>query len=110
MKEEIIKFCGSMDCFGLILPSGWFGRPYDNFHQLTWIEERKSKLIVEIDNQLYLIFTKPIQLEVINNNLVITGFEQLVFDYQGYGNMKPHCELFNYGEVEFICYLPKKTT
>ena len=86
---------------GLKLPSGWFGRPYDNHHQLTFSTSRPHKLILELDQQLYLIFTEPEGAYIEDDELVITGFKQLVFDRQGYGDMQCHAEVFSAGEVRF---------
>jgi hypothetical protein len=60
-KEQIIKIV--KDWFqskgggSLITPEGWFGRPYDNIHMLTYIEVRPNKVILELDEHLYLIFS-----------------------------------------------------
>jgi hypothetical protein len=37
------------------LPHGWFGRPYDAMHQLTWSTSRDEKLFLELDGQVHLI-------------------------------------------------------
>ena len=92
------------DCFGLILPNGWFGRPGDNCHQLTWTVEKENKLIIELDNQLYLIFTKPISYSIEGNKFIFSNFRQCVFDWQGYGDMTSHCSVYNSGEVKFASY------
>ncbi|WP_287797554.1 hypothetical protein [Idiomarina sp.] len=90
--------------FGLQLPDGWFGRPGDNQHRTTYTLERDNKLILELDNQLYLIFTKPLKFETSNNDLVISGFKQLVFDYQGYGDLNVHSKVFKTGAVTLVSY------
>jgi len=90
--------------FGLQLPDGWFGRPCDNQHRVTCTLERDNKLILELDNQLYLIFTKPLQFEKSSNYLVISGFKQLVFDYQGYGDLNAHSKVFRTGAVTLVAY------
>lgn len=67
------------------LPDGWFGRPYDNMHRLTWLAERDNKLIVELDGQLHLILSDP---EVVASDR--GAFElrcsQVVFDWRSYGS------------------------
>ncbi len=87
--------------FGLILPDGYFGRPRDNYHQMTWIAERENKLIIELDNQLYLTFTKPVSHSTQGSDLILSSFSQLVFDRQGYGDLTPHCVIYKNGEVKF---------
>lgn len=90
--------------FGLQLPDGWFGRPFDNQHRTTLTVDRDNKLILELDNQLYLVFTKPLKVEVSGNDLIISSFKQLIFDYQGYGDMKAHTKVYNSGVVTLASY------
>ena len=99
---EIEKWIKKNESFGLKLPDGWFGRPYDNQHKITWMQERPNKLIIELDEQLFLIFTKPTVVEPSGKDLTISGFKQLSFDRQGYGDMKAHCNLFRSGVVTFV--------
>lgn len=88
-----------------MLQTGWFGKPFDNQHSVTNIHERPNKLIIEIDEQLYLIFTKPLNIEISNDDLVFRNYSQLTFDYQGYGDMESHCSLFGQpGETFFVSY------
>ena len=93
--------------FGLVLPSGWFGRPFDNHHEITWIENRKFKLLIEIDEQLLLIVTKTIEFEIYldNKDLVIKNFLRLNFDRLGYGDLSSHLENFVTGELRFVAYI-----
>ena len=86
----------------LKLPDGWFGRPYDNWHKITYYIKRPNKTILEIDEQLYLIFTGPIVEIDQEDKLVISEFVQLVFDWQGYGDMIPNCKVYLNGSVELV--------
>jgi hypothetical protein len=61
------------------LPDGWFGRPMDNVHQLTFIVQRPRKLIMELDEQLYLIFTELGSIRIDGPEIVFSEFQQLVF-------------------------------
>jgi len=90
--------------FGLILPDGWFGRPMDNIHKITWWIERDNKFIIELDNQLYISLTKPMKFRVDKTSLIISDFLQSVIDRQGYGDMKPHCKVYNSGDITFVGY------
>jgi len=104
VNSEIETWNNKYPRFGIELPIGWFGRPYDNIHKLTFLIERNHKLIFEIDNQLYLIFTKPISIEIEESKLLIKNWKQFVFDRQGYGNMTPTCDVFKSGTVKLIGY------
>ncbi|SRR5690606_21850747 len=88
--------------FGLVLPDGYFGRPHDNRHEMTWLAERDNKLIIELDNQIYLILTKPVSCSTKGRDLIFSSFPQLVFDRQGYGDMKPDCVVYKSGEVKLV--------
>ncbi|HGY9594063.1 hypothetical protein [Vibrio campbellii] len=99
---EIESWIESNAVFGLKLPDGWFGRPYDNQHRLTWIAERDNKLILEFDNQMYLTFTKPIQLKVSDSEFIVDDFQQLTFDWQGYGDVKAHSKVYKSGSVSLV--------
>ena len=92
--------------FGLVLPDGWFGRPYDNSHTITWSADRPYRLLIEIDNQNLLVITKTKSFLafVDKKDIVITNFAQVTFDRLGYGDMTPHAEVFKKGEVRLVSY------
>lgn len=84
----------------LELPSGWFGRPYGNLHQLTCSQARGGKLLIELDGRLHLLITRPSLVEVDGAILRIGQFEQAVFDWLEYGDVQtPHAEIFNAGLI-----------
>ena len=89
--------------FGLKLQTGWFGCPHDNRHDVTFMSERPNELIVELDGQPYLVFTKPVTVDVSGDDLVLSGHRRLTFDYRSYGDMRPHCNLYGPpGETNFV--------
>jgi len=94
----------SYEVFGLVLPDGWFGRPMDNAHKITWFFERENKFIIELDNQLYLILTKPFKFSLDETDLNIVNFGQFVFDKQGYGDMIPYAKIYTSGKITFVGY------
>jgi hypothetical protein len=49
----------SVGAASLELPNGWFGRPYDSSHELTWSTARDEKIFIELDDQIHLILTDP---------------------------------------------------
>lgn len=87
---------------GVILPDGWFGRPYDNFHQLSYIELRPHKLLLELDNQLFFMFTELSGVKIEPSRLIFFDFAQLVFDWQEYGSFLPHASIYKSGYVEIV--------
>ncbi|WP_433893189.1 hypothetical protein [Streptomyces sp. CA-111067] len=99
--EAITDWFAHAEYSGLILPRGWFGRPFDNQHLLTWAHARQGKLLLELDDQLLLVLTTPGRPDTKDRNLTVT-FAQLVFDWQGYGDLQPHAEVFSDGEIQFV--------
>ncbi|MCB9140138.1 MAG: hypothetical protein H6642_17495 [Caldilineaceae bacterium] len=87
---------------GLVLPDGWFGRPYDNLHRLSFIQKRPHKLLLELDQQLLLVFTALNRVEIENSELILTNFSQCVFDWQEYGNLKPHVAVYQTGTIKLV--------
>jgi len=87
---------------GLILPDGWFGRPFDNLHRLTYLEARRYRLVLELDDQVLLIFDRPEVARVESSELVIEGFSQCVFDWLEYGSLRPQVKAFRSGSVRLV--------
>ena len=52
----ITEFFDDQLAAGLVLPNGWFGRPYDNLHQLTGCTVAGDTMRIELDGQLILTF------------------------------------------------------
>ena len=102
IAKEITKWFQRTGGGGLILPDGWFGRPYDNIHQLTFIEIRSCKIIIELDEQLHLLLTEPKSITCTNGEIILGGFRQCVFDWQEYGSNVSHCSSFTSGELKFV--------
>jgi hypothetical protein len=86
MAREMATWLADTEWIGLILPDGWFGRPYDNRHHVTRCVAEQDRLIVEIDQQQVLTIENPAAMETTPTDLVITGFSQLRFDWTGYGS------------------------
>jgi hypothetical protein len=104
VAAALSKWCGRNRAVGLILPRGWFGRPYDNNLQLTWAHGRGTRLFVELDGELVLIATGDVSGRETREEFVV-GARQFVFDRQEYGAEPPkfHAEVFaDGGEVRFV--------
>lgn len=86
----------------LALPDGWFGGRYgEGAHRLTYLEQRPRKLLIELDEQLLLSFTEVPAVSSSGEELVLSEFQQLVFDWQEYVNLTPHADRYSRGEVRF---------
>jgi hypothetical protein len=71
----------------LLLPDGWYGRPYDNQHALTSVDQNGGTLTVVLDGKLTLDFEGLKSVEARAGELVFGSFEKLIFHWESYG---PH--------------------
>jgi hypothetical protein len=101
-KTVILEWFQTVKACGLILPDGWFGRPYDNLHRLTFIEARPHKLLLELDHQLWLILTDVSKVYTDNSELILEDFAQCVFDWQAYGSLSPQVKVYKSGVVKLV--------
>ncbi|UJA21144.1 hypothetical protein HJD18_13590 [Thermoleophilia bacterium SCSIO 60948] len=101
--RTVQEYAALIRVFGLKLPTGWFGRPYDNLHELTLVEPRRHRLLIELDHRLLLSFAGRPLVAAEGKEASITAFDQLVFDWSEYGEPTPHCKVFSEGgEVRLI--------
>lgn len=86
-----------------MLPNGWFGRPYDNIHQLTGLLEEEDVLSLSFDGgQLILNFEGIPQIAAAHDELVFTDFRSLQFDWKEYGSNTLHTDCFDSGVVKIV--------
>ena len=100
--QVIIGWFAEAELASLELPGGWFGRPYDNLHQLTWSGATKHKLLLELDGQLFLVVTDPGDVEVNDREVRIENCAQVTLDWQEYGSLIPHVDSHGAGMVRLV--------
>lgn len=85
MARVITEFFDDQMAAELVLPNGWFGRPYDNLHQLTGCTAAGDKMRIELDGQLILTFAGA-GLEAVRDRdgLIVRGFTTLACDWRPY--------------------------
>src|SRR5689334_11307216 len=92
-------FFAEHEVASLRLPSGWFGRPYDNWHQLTETTREGSDVLVRLDDT-----------QVLTLDAVAMSPEERVFRitirggrwrWTEYGADVEHNEALGHGVVEF---------
>lgn len=85
---------------GLVLPDGWFGRPYDNIHRLTFLAVRPLWVILELDERLLLTIREPAKVQRHGSDLVIGGFTLCILDRKEYAGERCHMTTYRSGEVK----------
>lgn len=100
--EAVNRFFASVDDAGLKLPTGWFGRPFDDWHHLTSARSNGNALFVELDNQLRLTFFGPVRAEEDGRTLRLTGFTRLEWEWFEFDAPIGHQQEFGAGIVELI--------
>lgn len=87
----------------LLLPDGWYGRPYDNQHALTSIEESDDTLTIVLDRKLTLRFDGLKSVKVQERELTFGPFEKLRFDWESFGtDGKRGNKEYQTGEVKIL--------
>lgn len=66
---------------GIELPSGWFGRPHDGQHRLTYSSLTAERLILAFDAHHVLIFVRPRQCDAEEHRLVIGEAEFIIWSW-----------------------------
>ncbi len=100
--EKAVPWFESVGDCGLVLPNGWFGRPFDNRHRVTYLEHRAFWFFLEFDERVLLVFREPGRFESSGQELIIGDFSHLYFDWKGYGGGAGGVTDFTHGEVKFI--------
>jgi hypothetical protein len=105
--EVVEQWFREVGSASLKLPSGWFGRPYDNLHRLTAAHALADRLILVLDNQMVLTLAHPTNVAVDGGRLSVSGFTHASWDWDEYGFPRPHLETFQGGEIEFLTLGPE---
>lgn len=106
-KEQILAWWArpTMEQPYLVLPDGVFGGRVGeaSFNVVTYVEQRPHRLILELEEKLMLTFTELRSIEAREGELIFSGFEQLIMDFQAWGAKSP-CwgTVFNTGEARFV--------
>lgn len=87
----------------LILPDGWYGRPYDNQHLLTFLNEKDNILFLVLDDKLKLQFRGLKSVRVYKHELIFGPFDNLQFEWESYGSDGQHgTKKYQKGEVKIV--------
>jgi hypothetical protein len=87
----------------LLLPDGWYGRPYDNQHALTSVIEDGRTTTIILDQKLTLRFEGLKSVAARDQELIFGPFEKLLFDWSTYGqDVKHGTKEYLTGEVKIV--------
>ena len=86
----------------MVLPDGWFGRPYDNQHALTSVEQDGDTLTVVLDEILRLRFEGLGSVHAGKHELIFSQFDKLCFEWTPYGGGKLTTQEYAGGEVKIV--------
>lgn len=101
-RDAVDAFFGRWGGASLKLPSGWFGRPHDNFHELTATFVIGDALVVVLDERLELRLHNPQVARLDGSILRVEGFTQVDWTWYDYDADAEHRERFDGGTVEFV--------
>lgn len=89
----------------IMLPDGWYGRPYDNHHRLTSIDESGDALTLVLDKKLTLQFKGLKSVEKRDRELVFGPFNSLIFEWESFGkDGERGAKEYRTGEVKVISH------
>jgi hypothetical protein len=87
----------------LLLPDGWYGRPFDNQHSLTSVEEMDETLIMVLDQKLRLRFDGLKAVQAKKGELTFGPFDRLHFEWESFGtDGKRGVKDYQVGEMKIL--------
>lgn len=101
MVAAVVTWFSGVRGASLKLPNGWFGRPYDNLHQLTGARVSGDALVLVLDERQELSISSPESLRLEPKSLSFVGAKRIVWRWDEYGSNESHVESFVGGELEF---------
>lgn len=97
--EAVQSFFAKHEVASLRLPSGWFGRPHDNWHRLTETKTDGEAVLVRLDDdQVLTLQTEALSSDGRVLRVAIRGGR---WDWTEYGGDQEHSEVLGQGNVEF---------
>lgn len=102
MRAVVVNWFSAVGGAGLKLPSGWFGRPYDNLHRLTGARVLGDVLVLELDDRQKLSISAPQSVQVEPKSLKLVDAGRIEWRWYEYGSNDPHLEVLGAGDVEFL--------
>jgi hypothetical protein len=86
----------------LILPDGWFGRPYGAQHSLTDVRLTSDGFELLLDDNLVLRFAGLKSVRATGRELTFGPFASLQFTWTPFGGGSPSLQEYGPGEVKIV--------
>ncbi len=99
VARAIEDFFGEHEVASLRLPKGWFGRPYDNWHELNEVSIEDDLVVVRLD-EVQVLRLHAVTAKVDGRALQITIGDGY-WEWTSYGGTDRHHEQLEAGAVEF---------
>lgn len=87
---------------GLILPDGWFGRPYDGQYSLTSVEEQGESLVLVLSENLILRFSGLRSVAARGDRLAFGPFTELHFEWTPFDGGSARNQDYHTGEAFIV--------
>jgi hypothetical protein len=84
-RQKVHQWFATEGGGSLLLPDGWYGRPYDNKHEITSIDETEDVLTIVLSGRLTLHFEHLASVESLDHDLIFSGFDKLHFEWKSIG-------------------------
>lgn len=99
IAEDIRSFFAQHEVASLRLPSGWFGRPHDNWHVLT--EATSDELGVRVCLDQTQVLNLDAAQSSAEGRILRVVIRRGTWSWKGYGGDDQHDEVLGPGTVEF---------
>ena len=97
--EAVAAFFAQHQVASLRLPSGWFGRPHDNFHQLATAAVEGDAVLIRLDRTQ--VLTLDAETAAAEGRILRVTIQGGLWRWTEYGGNKVHREILGSGIVEF---------
>ncbi|WZH38263.1 MAG: hypothetical protein PIR02_06240 [Microbacterium enclense] len=87
---------------GLVLPDGWFGRPYDNMSTLEGVILDGEELCISFDGDMRILLTGDVDTSLDGAALKISGFSKLLWSWRPCGSSDRREQTYTSGTLRMI--------
>ena len=99
IAEAVSAFFAEHGVASLRLPTGWFGRPHDNWHELTGTTTEDENVLVRLDDKQ--VLTLQAEAGSPEERVLRVAIRGGRWDWTEYGGDQNHTEMLGSGSVEF---------